>query len=137
MPDLPHATPFLLYVPLAGNAGLALLAGFWAVGRQPLPAWFWAATLVVLAVLAVQIGVGVVLFLSGARPRDALHLLYGILVSAAGVIQYGLRPGGFLRRAFARGWAGGEARIVALIWLTQAALLARAWMTGLGAGSGR
>lgn len=130
MPDALHAIPMLLYALLLGNAVLAIVAGVCAAAGRPLPAWFWTVLLLVLAVLVVQVGAGVMMLAGGARPRRALHLLYGLLAVGAGVIQHGLRPGGFLRRGFVAGPARSEARTLALICLTQAALLARAWMTG-------
>ena len=55
--------------------------------------------------------------------------MYGALVAATAVVQYGLRPGGFLRRRYSE-FEKSEARTLALICLTQFALIARGWMTG-------
>ncbi len=126
-----HATPILLYGPLVGNLLLAVAAGGYAVVRRPLPAWFWTVSLVVLAALAALVGAGIALFVGGARPRRALHLMYAGFVVAGAVVQYGLRPGGFLRRRYAGELAKSEARILGLVCLTQFALIARAWMTGV------
>lgn len=126
-----HAAPILLYGPMAGYALLAVAAGVSAVGRRPLPAWFWTLSLLALVLVVVQAATGLLLLASGARPRAGLHMLYGLLVPGAGTVQYGLRPGGLLRRTFAREMTWGEARTLALLSLTQAALIARAWMTGL------
>jgi hypothetical protein len=128
-----HAAAILWYGPMAGYTLLAVAAGLFAIRRRLLPGWFWTLSLVALAAVAVQAAAGVLLFLTGARPARSLHLVYGLLVLAAGLIQYGLRPGGFFRRTFVREVAWGEARTLALVSLTQAALLMRAWMTGLGA----
>ncbi|MDR7523295.1 MAG: hypothetical protein QN168_12630 [Armatimonadota bacterium] len=125
-----HAAPVLLFGPMVGYALLAVIAGVSAVGRRSLPPWFWTLSLVALLLVTLQVLVGAGLFLGGTRPRRGLHLLYGALVLAVGLIQYGLRPGGFFRRTFARELTWGEARTVALLSLTQAALIARAWMTG-------
>jgi hypothetical protein len=132
MLDSLHAAPILLYAPLAVYALLTVVAGVCAVARRALPSWFWTLSLIGLILVFVQAGAGVGLFLGGARPQRSLHVLYGLLIVAAGLIQHGLRPGGFFRRTFARELAWGEARTVALISLTQAALIGRAWMTGLG-----
>jgi hypothetical protein len=127
--DALHASTVLIYVPLIGNLLLALVASGHAVLRRPLPNWFWAATTVLVAVLAVQLAAGLLLLAGGARPRRGLHVLYGVLVALTALAQFGLRPGGFLRRRYGA-LEGGEARTVALIWLTQFALIARGWMTG-------
>lgn len=126
-----HAAAILLYGSMAGYALLAVIAGFFAIGRRPLPGWFWIVSLVAVILVVIQAAVGTVLFLGGARPRRSLHLLYGLLILAACFIQYGLRPSGSLRRAFAGELTRGEARTLALVSLTQAALIARAVMTGL------
>lgn len=128
MPDALHASTVLIYVPLVGNLLLALVAGGCAVLRRPLPGWFWTATAVLVAVLAFQIAAGLALLAGGARPRRGLHVLYGVLVALTALAQFGLRPRGFLRRYGVL--ESGEARTVALIWLTQGALIARGWMTG-------
>lgn len=129
MPGSLHATPILLYAPLVGNLLLAVIAAGYAIGRRSLPPWFWTICLVVLAVLAVMVGAGIVVFVGGARPRRSLHLLYAGLVVVGAVVQYGLRPGGFLRRRYAGELAKSEARTLGLVCLTQFALIARAWMT--------
>jgi len=127
-----HATPIVIYGPLIGNLVLAIVAAVCAVTRRPLPSWFWVAIVVVLAILAVQIAAGVATYIAGARPRRGLHIVYGVCVLIAGVVQYGLRPRGFLRRQYARELTNGEARLLGLVCLTQFALIARAWMTGAG-----
>lgn len=129
-----HAAPILLFGPVAGYVLLAGVAGVYAIGRRTLPGWFWTLSLLALAAVVIQVAVGVLALLSGARPGRALHLLYGALVVGAGIIHFGLRPGGFFRRTFARELTWGEARTLALISLTQAALIARAWMTGVTSG---
>ncbi|MDR7420678.1 MAG: hypothetical protein QN178_17400 [Armatimonadota bacterium] len=133
MPAAVHAAAILWYGPMAGYVLLAVVAGLFAVLRRSLPGWFWVFSLAALVLVAVQAVAGVVLFLGGARPDRSLHVLYGLLALAGGLIQHALRPGGRVRRAFVREVAWGEARTLALVSLTQAALLMRAWMTGLGA----
>jgi hypothetical protein len=127
-----HATPIVLYGPLLGNLLLAIVAGAYAVLRRPLPSWFWTVTLIVLGILAVQLTAGIAIYAAGARPRRGLHVMYALLVVIGGVVQFGLRPGGFLRRRYAADLTGSEARTLGLVCLTQFALIARAWMTGAG-----
>lgn len=128
-----HALPALIVLEIAGNA---ILAG-WALAadlrrRRQLSPVFWTVLLVVAALVAVQVAAGVVLAVGGSRPQVPLHFLYGILVAAAAWLQVGLRPTGSLRRVMFRDPAGArEPRALALLCLTQAALLARAYTTGL------
>jgi len=128
-----HANIIVLYGALAGNLFLALVAGAYALRRRPLPPWYWGLISVVVALVAFQVVVGIVLLLSGSAPRRSLHLMYGALAAVTAVIQAGLRPGAFLRHRYAADLASSEARILALISLTGFALIARAWMTGMGA----
>lgn len=132
MLDALHVTPIVIYGTLAGNLLLAIAAGIYAVTRRPLPAWFWMAGVVVLALVAVLVVAGIAAYVGGARPRRGLHLVYGACVVIGGLVQYGLRPGGMLRRQYGGDFAKGEARILGLVHLTQFALIARAWMTGAG-----
>jgi heme A synthase len=127
-----HAASALLYGPLLGYALLAVAAGVYAVLHRPLPGWYWTLALLALALVAVQGAAGLLVVLGGTQPSRGLHLLYGLLAVAAGAIVYSLRPGGYLRRAFVRESGWGEARTLALIAFTEAALILRAWMTGVG-----
>jgi hypothetical protein len=129
-----HAESTLLYGSMLWYALLAVVAGVMALGRRMLPGWFWTLVRIGLIVVALQAAAGVLLFAGGARPSRALHVLYGLLVVAAGVIVDGLKPERFVRRTFAREMGSSEAKTVALICLTQAALLMRAWMTGTSQG---
>jgi hypothetical protein len=131
--DTVHALGPLIIAAIAVNL---LLAG-WAFaaalgGRRALGPAFWAVLLVGLALVAVEVGLGILLAAGGARPRAPLHFLYGILVGAAAVVQFALRPGGFLRRSVQQtaGRVFKEPQVLALLCLTQAALLMRAYMTG-------
>lgn len=126
-----HSLPALIVAMVAGNV---ILAG-WAfvAGRRPrlLSRGFWTLLLAILVLLTLQVAAGILLAVSGARPRAALHFLYGILVAVGGIAQFGLRPGGFLRAmVLPRPAQGREARTMALLCLTQAALLFRAYTTG-------
>lgn len=129
-----HGTAVLVWTPVVGNLVLAIWAWVSGLrGRRTLSPVFWAAVLLVLAVLALQAAAGLLLFLGGTPPRRGLHLLYAVLVVVAGVAQYGLRPGAFLRRFLSPApQTFHEPRVLALLCLTQAALIMRAWMTGLG-----
>ncbi len=118
---------------VAGNAVLAL----WAIGgdllgrRRRLGSSFWAVLLFVNALLALQVASGIILAINGARPGRPLHFLYGILVTIGGLVQVGMRPGGFLRRrAFPEAVPVNEPRTLALICFTEMALVLRAFTTG-------
>jgi hypothetical protein len=127
-----HAANVLLYGLLGVYLVLTIVAGVYSIGRRLLPVWFWTVSLAGLVLVVIQAGAGLTVYLAGTPPRRSLHLLYGALVLAAALIQYGLRPGGFFRRTFAAELSWGEARTLALISLTQFALLLRVWMTGTG-----
>jgi hypothetical protein len=134
MVKLFHAAPLFIYGPMVGYALLAILAGLYTIRRKSLPSWFWSVSLLLLAAVVIHIGAGALLYLSGSRPRRALHLLYGLLVLGTGLILYWLRPGGLLRRAQGQLLTRDQMLTIALIALTQAALIMRAWMTGAGVG---
>jgi hypothetical protein len=127
-----HSQSALVTAVAAGNfvlAAWAFVAG--RRGQSRLGRGFWTLLLVVLAALAVQVAAGLLLALGGARPRVPLHWLYGILVAAGALAQFGLRPGGFLRaKAMGNTPWSGEARFLALLCLTEGALVLRAFMTG-------
>jgi len=127
-----HGLPILFYAVVAANFVLACWAFIANVRKQHvLPRIFWAVLLLSLVALVVQVAAGITLTAGGSRPKAALHILYGILVGTTAVVQFGLRPGGFLRAVIAREPAAfREARLMALICLTQAALILRAYTTG-------
>lgn len=124
----------------------AALTAATAVGNAVLTAWaivahrrrqrvlgrvFWTVLLVVVLLLAVQTAAGALLAAGGARPKTLLHFLYGILVLTGAVVQFGLRPEGFLRAAMRRNDAPfPEPRTLAIVCLTQTLLIARAYTTG-------
>jgi hypothetical protein len=129
-----HAIPILLYALPLWYVFLTAAAGAFALGRRPLPSWFWTASRIGAVVVTLQALIGVAVFAGGARPGRALHLLYGLLTVLAAFTLTGLREGGWIRRlVVAADPASGAStsRTAALIALTQAALLLRAWMTGL------
>lgn len=126
-----HRTAVLIWTPIVANLLLAVWAGAGMARKQRvLPETFWAAMLAVLVLAALQVLAGVLVFGAGARPRTGLHVLYGVLVLLGSVTQYGLRPGGFIRRLVGpQRSALNEPRVMTLVCLTQAALMLRAWMT--------
>lgn len=126
-----HGTSVLLYAALAAYLALTVIAGGAALlGRRP-PAWFWLGAWLALVLALVEAGAGILQVIGGTLPTRGLHILYGLLVVAAGTILYGLRPGGYIARTTGRNDVGGR-WTPALIALTQVALLLRAWMTGQG-----
>src|SRR5438094_229220 len=95
-----HALPVLTAATAAGNAVLTAWAFVAHRRRQvALGRTFWMLLLLVLVVLAGQVVTGALVAVSGARPRTQLHYLYGALVTTGAVVQFGLRPQGFLRVA--------------------------------------
>lgn len=124
-----HAYPALITLLIVGNAILAAWALAADLRHRGLSTLFWTATLVLVALVALQVASGIVLAFGGGRPRAPLHFLYGILVVVAAAVQFGLRPAGFLRRSMLRDLTR-EPRALALLCLTQAALLVRAYTTG-------
>ncbi len=127
-----HAQRTLITAVIVANVVLALW-GFLAHrrGQRTVSSGFWTLLLVMEAVLALQVATGVVMTVAGARPRSGLHFLYGALVGALAIYQFGLRPGGFVRGQHVLwGLNPRSASGIALICLTQAALVARAYTTG-------
>jgi len=122
-----HAFRTLLWAAVAIHAAVFLAAFALDLARRRLPGWLWGVYLPAAAMVVVQGLSGVALYVSGSRPPDSLHLVYGLLSLAGGVAAFGLRPGGFLRASIP---AGREARAVALVSLTVAALMLRAYQTG-------
>lgn len=127
-----HALPSLILAVVATNVALALWAAAVTFRKQrTLPRTFWAILLLSLVVLAVQVAAGITLAAGGSRPKTALHFLYGVLVTGTALVQFGIRPGGFLRTAIAKDpTTFRESRLLALVCLTQAALIVRAYTTG-------
>ncbi len=127
-----HALASLIRVAAIGNALLAAWAFAADLRRvRTLSRAFWVAVLLV-AVVVIQMAAGLLLAVGGARPKTSLHFLYGVLVAATAVAQFGLRPGGFLRAAVMHNTPEfREPRWLALICLTQLALILRAYMTGM------
>jgi hypothetical protein len=123
-----HAFRTLLWAAVALHGAVFLVAFVLDLGRRRVPGWLWALYWVGSALVVVQGLSGAALYLGGVRPPDPLHLLYGILSLAGALAAFGVRPGGLLRGFFR---PVREARTVALLSLTVAALLLRAYQTGL------
>lgn len=127
-----HGLPPLVVAVVTSNLLLALWAFAAGLRKQRiLPQIFWTILLLALVILVIQVAAGIVLTAGGVRPKVGLHFVYGILVAGTAIVQFGIRPGGFLRRSMARDpTTFREPRFLALICLTQAALLLRAYTTG-------
>lgn len=127
-----HSLSFLTAATAAGNAVLTAWAIVAHRRRQPaLGRAFWMVLLLVLVVLAGQVATGILAAIAGARPKTSLHFLYGVLVTAGAVTQFGLRPDGFLRAAMTRNETSfREPRALAIVCVTQMLLILRAYMTG-------
>ncbi len=117
---------------LVGDLLCVALAGFGdATRRYHMPHIFWWILWIAQIPLALQIIGGILLFVGGARPRTSLHVMYGGLIVLTLLALYGLRPGGWLRRAFVTDErAYRESRWLFLLCLFLAALVARAYTTG-------
>jgi hypothetical protein len=127
-----HAEGMVMWISIAGNSLLALWAFVARVaGRRTLGDYYWAAILTILAVVAVQVIAGLILLGLGARPRTSLHLIYGVSIAIVALAQYELRPRGWIRRRLIASGVFSETSAMALVCLTQAGLLMRAWMTGV------
>jgi hypothetical protein len=126
-----HALTILLYGLPVWYGLLALAAGVYGIRRRPLPSWFWMGSRVGAVVISLQVVFGILLFVGGSRPGRALHLLYGLLALIVALSLAGLREGGWVRRLVAMDPVSPSASTAALLALTQALLLLRAWMTAV------
>ena len=102
------------------------------LGSSCTPAWasrFYAFLRGVAWVAILQVLLGFLLFLQGLRPKDGLHLLYGLLLAAGLHYLGGLEPGGW----FYRGLKDPPKRpelFVALGLLFCVGLVLRVYLTG-------
>ncbi|KHG65482.1 hypothetical protein QT17_06425 [Thermus sp. 2.9] len=104
------------------------LVGLWGFFR-PLPSRFYATLRGVAWVAILQVALGFALFLAGFRPKEGLHLLYGLLLAAGLHYLGGLEPGGW----FYRGLKDPPKRpevFVALGLLFAVGLVVRVYVTG-------
>ena len=112
----------LLAVPALALVGLQ---GFF----RPLPGGFFRALRGVAWVAILQVALGFALFLADLRPKDGLHLLYGLLLAAGLHYLGGLEPGGW----FYKGLKDPPKRpelFVALGLLFAVGLVLRVYFTG-------
>lgn len=120
-----HASLGLFLLVAVPALALVGLLGFF----RPLPSRFYAFLRGVAWVAILQVLLGFLLFLQGLRPKDGLHLLYGLLL-AAGLHYLGAsRPRGW----FYRGLKDPPKRpelFVALGLLFCVGLVLRVYLTG-------
>ena len=76
-----HAAGGMLLFGVTGAFALAALALTARSGAQP---WFEWARRALTFLLLLQLGLGALLFATGDRPAEGIHVLYGVLV--AGVL---------------------------------------------------
>ncbi|MDR7447243.1 MAG: hypothetical protein QN166_09430, partial [Armatimonadota bacterium] len=73
-----HAFRTLLWAAVAIHAAVFLAAFALDLARRRLPGWLWGVYLPAAAMVVVQGLSGVALYVSGSRPPDSLHLVYGL-----------------------------------------------------------
>ena len=120
-----HASLGLFLLVAVPALALVGLLGFF----RPLPSRFYAFLRGVAWVAILQVLLGFLLFLQGLRPKDGLHLLYGLLLAAGLHYLGGLEPGGW----FYRGLTDPPKRpalFVALGLLFCVGLVLRVYLTG-------
>ena len=120
-----HASLGLFLLVAVPALALVGLLGFF----RPLPSRFYAFLRGVAWVAILQVLLGFLLFLQGLRPKDGLHLLYGLLLAAGLHYLGGLEPGGW----FYRGLKDPPKRpelFVALGLLFCVGLVLRVYLTG-------
>jgi heme A synthase len=77
---------------LCANAVVAAWGGIaWMRGEPSI--WFWYLLRVAQVVVVVQVAVGLWLLISGNRPEDELHYLYGVAILAVTMVSEGMRIG--------------------------------------------
>ena len=82
----------LAFVALGAN-GVAAAWGAVAWLRKVPSTWFWPLLRVAQAVVALEVFVGVALWLDGVEPPDSLHYLYGISPLVVALVAEGMRVG--------------------------------------------
>ena len=120
-----HASLGLFLLVAVPALALVGLLGFF----RPLPSRLYAFLRGVAWVAILQVLLGFLLFLQGLRPKDGLHLLYGLLLAAGLHYLGGLEPGGW----FYRGLKDPPKRpelFVALGLLFCVGLVLRVYLTG-------
>lgn len=89
MRDL-HATIGILV--LCANAAAAAWGGVAWLRREP-SVWFWYLLRAAQVTVVAQVALGLWLLVSGNRPEDELHYLYGIAILAVTMVSEGMRVG--------------------------------------------
>ena len=120
-----HASLGLFLLVAVPALALVGLLGFF----RPLPSRFYAFLRGVAWVAILQVLLGFLLFLQGLRPKDGLHLLYGLLLAAGLHYLGGLEPGGWFYRGL-RDPPKRPERFVALGLLFCVGLVLRVYLTG-------
>lgn len=127
-----HASSLLLFLTLAGDGLCIVLAAFGDLTRRyTMPHIFWWILWLSQIPLALQMLVGLRLLSGGAHPRTPYHLMYGALILLTLLALFGLRPGGWIRRAFIKNEPYRESRWLALLCLFLAGLVFREYQTGM------
>ena len=85
-----HAT---LGIVVAGANAVVAAWGAIAWLRSEPSVWFWYLLRVAQAAVVVQVAVGLWLLISGNRPEDELHYLYGVAILAVTMVSEGMRIG--------------------------------------------
>ncbi|WP_081914591.1 hypothetical protein [Thermus amyloliquefaciens] len=127
MPALLFLHSLLGVVLLVAVLGLALggVRGFF----RPLPALFYRVLRGAAWVAILQVVLGFLLLWAGLRPKDGLHLLYGLLLAAGLHYLGGLEPGGWFHRGLKDPPRRPEV-FVALGLLFAVGLVLRVYFTG-------
>ena len=63
----------------------------WLRGQPSI--WFWYLLRVAQVVVVLQVGLGMWLLISGNRPEDELHYLYGVAILVVTMVSEGMRIG--------------------------------------------
>ena len=73
----------------------AVVAAWGAVAwlRGEPSVWFWYLLRVAQVIVVVQVALGLWLLISGNRPEDELHYLYGVSILAVTMVSEGMRIG--------------------------------------------
>lgn len=73
----------------------AVVAAWGAVAwlRGEPSVWFWYLLRIAQVVVVVQVAVGLWLLISGNRPEDELHYLYGVSILVVTMVSEGMRIG--------------------------------------------
>jgi hypothetical protein len=82
----------LAFVALAANAFTAAWGGVAYLRKVP-STLFWPILRVAQATVALEVAVGVVLWMDGRAPPDNLHYLYGLAPLVVAIVAEGMRVG--------------------------------------------